>query len=74
MKIESKYLPAYPCTDGQLFYGGINKREYFAAMAIQGYCASVGHTCMPHSMIAKWAVKMADELLKQLESDENNNH
>lgn len=41
-------------------------RAYFAAMAMQGYLASSSNTT---SVVgAKFAVKCADELLKQLES------
>lgn len=43
---------------------GLTKREYFAAMAMQGLCAN------PHpgsiTKVAKMSVECADELIKQL--------
>jgi hypothetical protein len=48
---------------------GLTKREYFAAMALQGYLAN------PHvweelnaDKVANYAVTMADHLLKELET------
>lgn len=52
--------------------GGLTKREYVAAMAMQGLLSSVGeneyYEC--HSDCAKAAVSYADALLKQLEESE----
>lgn len=47
---------------------GLTKREYFAAMAMQGWiaCQSVGFSG-DSKEIAKRAIACADELLKQLE-------
>lgn len=47
---------------------GLTKREYFAAMAMQGYCGGeyTGQSGMPVESIAKWSVEMADALIKQL--------
>ncbi len=45
---------------------GMTKREYFAAMAMQGLCADPHRP--PVYDIAKLAVKMADALLAELES------
>ncbi len=54
------------------YYGiGITKREYFAALALQGYCATVQSVKpdnaleMPHNL-ASWSVLCADELIKAL--------
>ena len=56
-------------------YSGITKREYFAAMAMQGICASpvgdkyhVNDGWLHPETVAKNAISIADELLKQLES------
>lgn len=50
--------------------GGLTKREYFAAMAMQGWlarCSTVPHTYkLEPSDIAEVAVSMADALLKEL--------
>lgn len=42
---------------------GLTKREYFAAMAMQGMSAD---TTTPHLTIARDAVSMADALIEQL--------
>jgi hypothetical protein len=70
--------PAHPTPyenqDGTIqhgVYNGLTKREYFAAMALQGLCANY-----LRENIQGWDVKtyvtesisLADELLKQLES------
>jgi len=49
-------------------WSGINKREYFAAKAMQGYCGGefTGQSGMPVESIAKWSVEMADALLEAL--------
>lgn len=47
---------------------GMSKREYFAAMAMQGICATgITKEGTNHEYFAQQAVKIADELLKQLE-------
>ena len=45
---------------------GLTKREYFAAMALQGLASRQGSPAFEHE--AEQAVKYADALLKQLES------
>lgn len=68
--------PAYPAMDfnhrgdgtGQLElrYNGMTKREFFAAMAMQGYMA---HQYTPHQNpeeIAEYALKCADALITAL--------
>lgn len=52
----------YP--DGIMPVTGLTKREYFAAMAMQGYLAS---GCGDIAETSKAAVKSADSLLKELE-------
>lgn len=46
---------------------GLTKREYFAAMALQGLCAKYGSAVYKQS--AASALFMADALLKELERD-----
>ena len=50
--------------------GGLTKREYFAATAMQGLLASGSQTRLSHSSfedIAKMAVHQADAILTELE-------
>lgn len=65
--------PAYPTnarmhSDAQ----GITKREYFAAMAIQGLMAVNDKGTFSEEemaqVAARYAISVADELLKQLDS------
>jgi hypothetical protein len=50
---------------GKIFFPGLTKREYFAAMAMQGILSSSADR--GESYVATQSVKFADELLKQLE-------
>jgi hypothetical protein len=67
-------------TEDSDFTKGLTKREYFAAMAMQGLWAdaneethrqirgaSKAHGISPQSIVAKWAVDSADALLAELE-------
>jgi len=54
--------------------GGLTKREYFAAMAMQGMLSNpdatketIKHKSSPIEVFPVQAVEFADELLKQLE-------
>lgn len=57
---------------------GLTKREYFAAMAMQGLLAQAANEVPKegtmhvwnYEAIAKYAVKAADELLKQLDNEQ----
>ena len=58
--------PAMPTTNAN----GLSKREYFAAMAMQGLCANsiAGNNHRPTAlMLVQDAVMYADALLKELE-------
>lgn len=69
--------PAFP-TDSAAQVGpqtwhfeGLTKREYFAALAMQGLNARIDHLCPNKGLtmeqtIAKWAVEQADALLAEL--------
>lgn len=76
--MENKNKPAYPAKiheserldEYKLL--GLTKRELIAAMAMQGLCgpeyqASESHSNDKAERVAKQAVKLADELLKQLD-------
>lgn len=60
--------PAFPLTEFSSANGllGITKREYFAAMAMNGYMASSEYMSTSEE-IARIAIRTADELLRQLE-------
>ena len=46
---------------------GLTKREYFAAMAMQGMCAHSSLTkILAYENIAEWSVKQADALIEAL--------
>lgn len=71
--MENKNLPAFASVaiSGENGYQqeGLTKREYFAGLAMQGYCGGeyTGQSGMSFEQIAIWSVGMADALLKQLE-------
>ena len=46
---------------------GLTKREYFAALAMQGICMNIQNWSRNRDEAAEAAVKMADALLKELE-------
>lgn len=56
---------AFPVVGNDPDFGGLTKREYFAAMAMQGLIAGQWHNSM-----AQQAVEFADELLEALEPKE----
>lgn len=47
-------------------WSGMTKREYFAAMAMQGYCANEMTNEKDYDIVAKMAISQADALLHQL--------
>ncbi len=64
MKIEPN-VPAFPIVnDGHIQYDGLTKREYFAAMAMQGLIAS--NDKINFDEAADFAVEHADELIARL--------
>lgn len=67
--------PAYPCesviyqegkSNKLVSYDGLTKREMFAMAAMQGLCSAFSDT----AEIAERAVKVADQLLKELENNQ----
>jgi hypothetical protein len=64
--LVGKNEPAYPVSDASCCqYGGLTKRELFAAMAMQGMRADHSATGVPEA-IARESVRLADALLKEL--------
>lgn len=64
--MRSDLEPAYPLVypdDGHQ-YCGLTKREYFAALAMQGLCSRVELSTEER---ARYAVENADDLLAELE-------
>jgi hypothetical protein len=71
--MDNKYQPAFPVflqeglSHNSHVDAGLNKREYFAAMAMQGLCANSipgKHHEFKHQ--AMEAVRYADALIKEL--------
>ncbi len=57
--------PAFPCAGSS---GGMSLRDYFAAAAIQGLCASTSHDDAPAvKTLAEWAYQQADAMLNHRE-------
>jgi len=50
-----------------LKFQGLTKREYFAAIAMQGFLSQGGYHGQGDDVTAKAAVRQADALLKELE-------
>lgn len=71
MEISNSNLPAFPPNAGweHAEAKGLTKREYFAAMAMQGFAAN-SHESMFRSNnydLAKFSVQLADALIAELE-------
>ena len=67
-KMDNKDLPINPCRIdnigfGELQYTGLTKREYFAAIALNGTLADGDGD---YNSNAKYAVEWADALIKEL--------
>lgn len=56
--------------DGLLCYTGLTKREYFAAMAMQGFCACPDLS-LSREVLSEESVKQADDLIKALNKNNN---
>ena len=64
---------AFPINDnGEPIADGLTKREYFAAMAMQGLCSfGDGNSFIRDEMIPKKAVELADALIAELNKKAN---
>lgn len=66
IKTETMTYPDHPAFANN-FQDGLTKREYFAAMAMQGYIASyTGDEAVPTGYAAEMSVKYADALIAAL--------
>lgn len=73
---QNNSTPAFPLPDAKqgtsFYYQGLTKREYFAAMVMQGLIANPTTVNAVEKgdafvdMVAKTSIKIADELLNQL--------
>lgn len=64
-KIDNQAFPA-PGTEFTHGYLGLTKRELFAAMAMQGICASEPSEKLDYEHTAHFAVEHADALIAEL--------
>lgn len=67
---------AYPLTEDSPKFGprtwlGLTKREYFAAMAMQGLCANAWWNLASSATIARWSIEHADALIAALAAKED---
>lgn len=53
-------------TEGYVREWGLTKREYFAAMAMQGLLANEAHSYRTNLLLAEYAVIVSDELINAL--------
>ena len=65
-KINETEFFEYNLPNKEKQYSGLTKREYFAGLAMQGL---LNNTAFTVKFIASQSVKIADELLKQLENE-----
>ena len=63
MSIENDGGPAFP-TDPTVQFAGMSLRDYFAAAALTGICASSLFINSPNGAIAKEAYSLADKMIK----------
>lgn len=61
-------FPGHVSDGCQQYWRGLNRRELFAAMAMQGFCGSPLWDRVPLDEIARTAVVQADALLDALYS------
>lgn len=68
MPVFQPYL--HPDNDPGTFHTGLTKREYFAAMAMQGILSNpTGGNDRDGDLIARSAVAMADRLINELNKE-----
>lgn len=51
------------------YTNGLTKREYFAALAMQGQLSNPESWCVADEKIAEWSRMMADALIQELSHD-----
>lgn len=57
--------PIHPIKNAPVYFGGLTKREYFAAMAMQGLCANTNYEWHPLEL-SETSVRIAEYLITQL--------
>lgn len=74
MKNESAFPTSIPIGDGPLggeVFGGLTKREYFAAVCLQGFISTLTINRDDHAeLLSQTSVKYADALIAELERKE----
>lgn len=60
---------ARPASENNMGEYGLSKREYFAALALQGLLSDSGETYPMPKEISEWAVKYADALIDALNQE-----
>lgn len=63
--------PIYPVTHAMHYSTGLNKREHFASLALQGMLANSNTTRLGINDMVKLSIKAADELIEQLNNPSN---
>lgn len=58
---------AFACANQNGLQKGLTKREYFVGLAMQGIVSNTEYIMNSSETIAQYALKIADELLKQLD-------
>lgn len=68
--MENSEKPAFVVENNTEIYPGLSKREYFAAMAMQGFISNANDGA-PRGFadVCERSLMFADELLKQLEGN-----
>lgn len=66
-----KDVPVHPITGSGAISIGLTKREYFAAMAMQGMCSNMDNANLQNSAqaVAHESVRFADTLIEQLNKE-----
>lgn len=60
---------AMDAVEGLIWCSGFTKREYFAGLAMQGYCSIEGTWGGHEDRLAELSVKAADALIKELSKE-----
>ena len=66
-----KNEPAFPFFNDENLYQGITKREYFAAMAMQGMLANASYDTCSFAKIAKDSFSVTDAMLAESEKSDS---
>jgi hypothetical protein len=68
--ISSKLIIDHQNSDGSYSCsGGLTKREYFAALAMQGLCVNMGRNGFTENNLHETALKIGDLLIEELNKE-----